>query len=95
MQIGANVANWRRHIVWLVPFVLGSLAVSLVRFGFAGRLMVIPRVIAAGSAGYVGVISIKVFFAAGEIGGLGGGMATLGPLVLLFAIAMFLTRRAS
>ena len=94
-QIGAEAATWRRYVVGLVPFVVGFLAVSLARLGYTGRTINVSRMLGFGAAGYICVVSLKVFFAIGEIGGLSAPMATLGPLLILLAIAGLLTERAS
>ena len=94
-QIWANVALWRRATIVLTPFTVGALALCLVRLGFVGRLLIVSRLIGFGTAGYICVVALKVFYTTGEIGGLSAAMATLGPLALLLAISAFLTWRAS
>ncbi|WP_235438987.1 LptF/LptG family permease [Candidatus Rhodobacter oscarellae] len=94
-RISADMATWRRGLIFVTPFVLAGLAISLARFGFSGRLLRPIRMIAAAGAGYIGVVSIKVIYSMGETGGISPATATLLPLVLLMGVTAVLTYRAS
>jgi len=95
VQIWADVAVWRRNTIFFMPFVIAALALSLARLGYVGRMMHIPRLIALGSFGYISVITLKVFFSMGEIGGVSGMAANLAPILYMGCVALFLTLRAT
>jgi lipopolysaccharide export LptBFGC system permease protein LptF len=90
-----RTALWRRRTAWLIPGALALMAVALARAGFAGRVAVIPRLIAVGALGYVSVVSIKVFWVVGELGLLPAPLAVLLPIALSLGVAaVFALRRA-
>jgi lipopolysaccharide export LptBFGC system permease protein LptF len=88
-----QTAVWRRRTAWLIPGAVAMLAVALVRAGFLGRVPVIPRLIAVGAVGYIAVVSLKVFWALGELGTLPAPVSVLTTIALLPALAVVIARR--
>lgn len=90
---GADVAIWRRRTVWMLPGVVALLAVTLAKMGYSGRRPNIPWLIGLALAGYITVISIKVLWSVGELGGLSGAAATCISIGYILAICAILLRR--
>ncbi len=89
----ADVAIWRRYTIWLLPLLTGLLAANLTRRGYDGRRINIPRLIVLALVGYIAVISIKVLWAVGELGGLPAPVAVCSSLVGFALINLWLTWR--
>lgn len=90
---GANVAVWRRRTAWILPGALALLAVSLSRSGYSGRQPNVPRLVALAVFGYLSVVSIKVLWAVGELGGLAAPVAVLGSVAFILAVCVLLIWR--
>ena len=91
--IDANVALWRRRTAWMLPGALALLGVFLTKLGYSGRQPSVPRLLALALFGYVSVVSIKVLWAVGELGGLTAPMAVLGSVVFILGASVSLIRR--
>ncbi|MDJ0628263.1 MAG: LptF/LptG family permease [Rhodobacter sp.] len=88
-----DVALWRRMTVWLAAVSFAFLGVVLAQAGYTGRQMMIARLIGLAAMGYSAVVSLKVFWALGELGVLSAPLATLGAPVLGLAIAWVFLRK--
>lgn len=91
--IDAKVALWRRRTAWVLPGALALLAVFLTKSGYSGRQANVPRLLALALFGYVSVVSIKVLWAVGELGGLPAPVAVLGSVVFILGVSAVLIRR--
>lgn len=89
----ANVAVWRRRTAWLLPGAFALFGFCLAGLGFAGRGLNPPRLIALAGFGYVTVVSVKVFWALGELGTLSAPAAVLAPLVFVLGLSAVLVWR--
>jgi lipopolysaccharide export LptBFGC system permease protein LptF len=91
----ADVALWRRRTVWTLPGTFALLAFCLASAGFGGRTANVPRLIALACLGYFAVVSVKVFWALGELAAVPAAasvLSTVGAVLLLSAV---LIRRQS
>ncbi|MCG6902394.1 MAG: LptF/LptG family permease [Rhodobacter sp.] len=93
--VDANMALWRRRVVWVLPGALALLAVCLTKFGYSGRQPNVPRLIALALFGYVTVVSIKVLWAVGELGGLPAPVAVLASVGFILGVSGWLLRKLS
>ena len=89
----ADTALWRRWTAWLLPGSLALLAVCLTKPGYSGRQINIARLIALAVLGYAAVVSIKVFWAVGELGGLPAPLAVLGSVAVILGLSAVLVWR--
>jgi lipopolysaccharide export LptBFGC system permease protein LptF len=90
---GAQVALWRRRTVWILPGALALLAVCLSQLGYSGRQANYPRLIAMAVLGYAAVVSVKVLWAVGELGGLSPWLAASGSGLAILALSAVLVWR--
>ncbi len=90
---GAQVALWRRRTVWMLPGALALLAVCLSHLGYSGRQAQYAKLIALAVLGYAAVVSIKVLWAVGELGGLAPWLAASGSGLAILALSAVLVWR--
>jgi len=91
----ADVAIWRRLTAWTLPGTFALLAFLLVSFGFSGRTANYPRLIALAFLGYVSVVSVKVFWALGELGAVAAPMSVLATVGAVWGLSAILLYRQS
>jgi len=90
---GAQVALWRRRTVWVLPGALALLAVCLSQLGYSGRQANYPKLIAMAVLGYAAVVSIKVLWAVGALGGLAPWLAASGSGLAILTLSAALVWR--
>ncbi|MDF1856027.1 LptF/LptG family permease [Pseudooceanicola sp.] len=78
--------QWRRYTAWLLPGLFAFLGASLAMTGFRGRVTRMPILIGMAFGGYLVTLSLKVFFALGELGALSAPIAALAPLGLALGL---------
>jgi lipopolysaccharide export LptBFGC system permease protein LptF len=83
----SDVAIWRRWSAFLLPGVFAFLGASLAPLGFQGRRANIPVLVALAIFGYLSIVSVKVFWALGELGLLSPAFMVLSPLVFTALVA--------
>lgn len=83
----AETAIARRYLAILLPGVFAFLGASLSQAGQSGRLMAWWRLLPLGGTGYITLVSVKSFWALGEVGILRPWIAASAPLAFAFALA--------
>lgn len=92
---GADLAIWQRLSAWTLPGTFALLAFCLANAGFSGRRPDIPRLVALACLGYVSVVSVKVFWALGELAVISAPVAVFASVGLVWALSLWLLRRQS
>ncbi|MGH1423977.1 MAG: LptF/LptG family permease [Pseudooceanicola sp.] len=81
-----NTTIWRRYTAWFLPGLFAFLGASLAMTGFRGRVTRVPILVGMAFGGYLVSLSIKVFWALGELGAMSAPFAVLVPSLLALGI---------
>ncbi len=81
---------WRRQTAWLLPGLFAFLGATLAMTGFRGRVTRVPILVAMAFGGYLVTLSLKVFWALGELGSLAAPVAVLATPGLALGVGIFL-----
>lgn len=82
-NIGAiDLAIWRRWMAFLLPGAFILLGATLGQAVWSGRVLLPSRSLAFGMGGYASIVSVKVFWALGEIGSIPAFLAASLTIVL-------------
>jgi lipopolysaccharide export LptBFGC system permease protein LptF len=82
-----DVAIWRRWSAVFLPGVFAFLGASLAPLGFQAGRANIPFLVVLAVFGYLAIVSVKVFWALGELGTLSPAIAVLSPVIFAALIA--------
>jgi lipopolysaccharide export LptBFGC system permease protein LptF len=91
----ANVALWRRWTAILLPGAFALLGASLAQMGYSGRVQNIRVLAGLAFFGYISIVSVKVFWALGELGVFPPSAAVLSSLLLALSGSIFIQYRRS
>lgn len=90
----ADVELLRRATMWLYVPLIALIAAAVVPFGFEGRAVRVPRLIAFAAAGYFYVTAVKVVGRLGALDVIEPRLSVLGPLVASALLVPLLVRLA-
>lgn len=90
-----DVAVWRRITAALLPGAFALLGASLAQIVWAGRVPATGQALGACFFGYGTIVSVKVFWALGELGALPAFAATLIPVLFAVGVSTFIQAQRS